>query len=128
MIFCEPSKVNAVWETVARATANGELGIAAKVAPRPEEAFQARTRLICVYTRDFRERRDVWRVLERLRELQLVETGKPLYYKPGEYTPLDTCTQASADVGRYFHVYWARLREPLGYESEHIQVLPMSST
>ena len=87
MIVCDPSKVNAVWETVARATANGELGIAAKVAPRPEEALQARTRLICVYTQDFHDRRDVWRVLERLRELRLVEPGNPLYYKPGKYTP-----------------------------------------
>lgn len=99
MIFCEPSKVNSVWETVARATANGELGIAAKVAPRPEAAPQARTRLICVYTKDFRDRRDVWRVLERLRELRLVEAGKPLYYKPGKsYSLRRLVLEGFADV------------------------------
>lgn len=127
MIFCEPSKVNAVWETVARATANGELGIAAKVAPRPEPALQARTRLICVYTRDFRDRRDTWRVLERLRVLRLVEAGKPLYYKPGKSTPLrGQCSRSPSDVGRYLYVYRTQLREPLGPQSYDIHVFPMS--
>ncbi|PKS07090.1 hypothetical protein jhhlp_005688 [Lomentospora prolificans] len=84
MIFCDPSTVNEVWEKVARATANNELGIAAKVAPRPSEEFGRRERLTCVYTADFRDRRDVGRVLRRLKELGLVNSrDKPLYYKPG---------------------------------------------
>lgn len=90
MIFCNPKDVNATWETVARATANNELGIAAKVAPYPEGGLlPERERLICVYTKDFRDRRDVGRVIQKLRELRLVESrGKRLYYKPGTSDPL----------------------------------------
>ncbi|CAI4214607.1 unnamed protein product [Parascedosporium putredinis] len=86
MIFCDALAVNEVWEIIARATANNELGIAAKVAPRPGVELRQRERLICVYTSDFRDRRDVGRVLRRLRELGFVSPSskeKTLYYKPG---------------------------------------------
>ncbi|KAJ6440890.1 splicing factor 3b [Purpureocillium lavendulum] len=80
-------KVNETWATLAHATANNELGIAAKIAPRPPFEEQRRDRLICVYTADFNDKTDVGRVLQRLRELRLVETrGRVLYYKPDIYT------------------------------------------
>jgi hypothetical protein len=83
MLFCDAHVVNVMWETVARATANNELGIAAKVAPRDGENPK-KERLICIYTNDFKDRQDVGRVLQRLRELRLVESrGRLLYYKPG---------------------------------------------
>ncbi|KAF5022757.1 hypothetical protein F66182_5172 [Fusarium sp. NRRL 66182] len=85
MLFCSPAEVNDVWEIVAKATANNELGIAAKVAPRPVDGDSRKDRLICVYTTDFADKVDVGRVLQKLRELRLVETrGRPIYYKPGE--------------------------------------------
>lgn len=92
MLFVPPSEVNAVWSVVAHATANNELGIAAKVAPRPPQALggdggrDQRPRLICIYTADFRDKDDVGRVLRRLRELGLVKTsggGRQIYYKTG---------------------------------------------
>ena len=84
MLFCPPNEVNQVWETVARATANNELGIAAKVAPKSEDEDPRRDRLICVYTANFQDRVDVSRVLQRLRELKLVEArGRGIFYKPG---------------------------------------------
>ncbi|KAI2622667.1 DUF1917-domain-containing protein [Hypomontagnella submonticulosa] len=88
MLFCTALEVNEVWETIARATANNELGIAAKVATR--SAVDTRTeRLICVYTADFTDTKDVRRVAERLKQLGLVQArGKPLYYKPDVYTYL----------------------------------------
>ena len=74
-----------MWELVARATANNELGIAAKVAPRPPFEDQTKDRIICVYTADFKDKADVGRVLQELRELKLVEAkGRLVYYKPGE--------------------------------------------
>ena len=80
--------MNETWATLAHATANNELGIAAKIAPRPPFEEQRRDRLICVYTADFNDKTDVGRVLQRLRELRLVETrGRVLYYKPGESQP-----------------------------------------
>ncbi|KAI1020798.1 hypothetical protein LB504_011877 [Fusarium proliferatum] len=84
MLFCAPAEVNDVWGIVAKATAKNELGIAAKVAPRPAEEDSRKDRLICVYTTDFADKADVGRVLQKLRELRLVEArGRPIYYKPG---------------------------------------------
>ncbi|KAL2210737.1 DUF1917-domain-containing protein [Sarocladium strictum] len=87
MLFCPPGEVNDIWSAVARATANNELGIAAKVAPKSEDEDPRKDRLVCVYTADFRDREDVGRVLQRLRELKLVEAkGRPIYYKPDAFT------------------------------------------
>ncbi|KAK4185280.1 hypothetical protein QBC35DRAFT_19885 [Podospora australis] len=84
MLFPSPGRVNQVWASVARATANNELGISAKVATR-DQAYAAR--LICVYTRDFRDKSDVARVLKRLMELELVRPGKEqIYYKCDAWT------------------------------------------
>ncbi|KAI5466495.1 hypothetical protein BGZ63DRAFT_132833 [Mariannaea sp. PMI_226] len=89
MLFCPPNEVNDVWESVAKATANNELGIAAKVAPKPIEDDFRRDRLICIYTSDFANKADVGRVLQRLRELKLVENrGRFIYYKPDVFTYL----------------------------------------
>lgn len=84
MLFCTALEVNEVWEIIAKATANNELGIGAKVAPR--STVDKRTdRLICVYTADFSDIKDVKRIAERLKQLGLVQAkGRPLYYKPGK--------------------------------------------
>lgn len=81
MLFCTVFEINEVWESVAKATANNELGIAAKVATKPH-LDQRTERLICVYTEDFSNIKDVTRVAEKLKQLGLTR-GKPLYYKPG---------------------------------------------
>ncbi|EAQ92211.1 hypothetical protein CHGG_00446 [Chaetomium globosum CBS 148.51] len=79
MLFPEPERVDEIWAKVAMATVNGELGIAAKVATRVEAE---KARLVCVYTSDFRDKDDVARVLNRMRELELVRpSGKQIYYK-----------------------------------------------
>ena len=82
MLFPEPGSVNEVWGKVARATANGELGTAAKAETRVDSEKE---RLICVYTKDFRDKNDVARVLSRMRELELVRPGgRYIYYKSGQ--------------------------------------------
>ncbi|KAJ6780892.1 hypothetical protein PWT90_05552 [Aphanocladium album] len=85
MLFCDVSEVNEVWDVVAKATANNELGIAAKVAPRPESDDPRKDRLICIYTRDFMDKVDIGRVVQRLKELRLADgKSKRIYYKPGK--------------------------------------------
>jgi hypothetical protein len=86
MLFPEPNAVDDMWAVVAQATAANELGVAAKVAPKADdEGRQGSARLICVYTRDFRDKDDVARVLSRLRELELVRANsRPIYYKCGK--------------------------------------------
>lgn len=89
MLFCTPTEVDDVWAVVARATANNELGIAAKVAPHQETEDARKDRLVCVYTTDFQDKADVARVLQKLRELRLVEVrGRPIYYKPGNISAM----------------------------------------
>jgi hypothetical protein len=81
MLFPEPGSVNEVWGKVAAATADGGLGVGAKVETRVQSAKE---RLICVYTRDFRDKDDVARVLNRMRESELVRPGgRQIYYKSG---------------------------------------------
>lgn len=92
MLFCPPSEVNKIWELVARATAQNELGVAAKVLPRPQFDDARKDRLICIYTTDFQDKGDVGRVLQRLKELKLAEPKqRPIYYKPGESTAWGVC-------------------------------------
>ncbi|KAK5653567.1 hypothetical protein OQA88_8829 [Cercophora sp. LCS_1] len=81
MLFPEPGDVNEAWETVAKATIQNELGVLAKVQTRTSSE---RERLICVYTSDFRDEEDIARVLNRLRQLELVrQGGRQIYYKCG---------------------------------------------
>jgi hypothetical protein len=83
MLFCEVAEVDAIWTTVARATASNDLGIAAKVAPRGYDDRQPR--LVCVYTEDFTDMNDVARVLKKMLDLGLLSMkGRPIYYKCGE--------------------------------------------
>lgn len=85
MLFPEVGQVNEVWSTIAHATARNELGILAKVETKGSD--EKKERLICVYTYDFRDKDDVARVLNRLRQLELVRTGgRQLYYKSGEFS------------------------------------------
>ena len=57
---------------MAKATASNQLGIAAKVAPRSQVDDPRKDRIVCVYTADFADKKDVGRVLQKLRELRLV--------------------------------------------------------
>ncbi|KAH7325106.1 hypothetical protein B0I35DRAFT_175549 [Stachybotrys elegans] len=86
MIFCPPAEVNEIWRIIAKATANNDLGIAAKVAPRQPEESKRKERLVCVYTADFSDKADVARVVKKLRELGVVDRHRAIYYKPDAFT------------------------------------------
>lgn len=85
MLFVLTGQADQWWDQVREATEAGSLGIGAKVAtarPNPRE-ISARTRLICVYTRDWQDRDDVRRVLAALRDLGV---SWRLAYKTDEAT------------------------------------------
>ncbi|MDD1716066.1 MAG: DUF1917 domain-containing protein, partial [Methanolinea sp.] len=79
---------------VRNATWNNELGISAKVSTaRPNPDSRDTTRVIYVYTRDWRDEADVMRVRERLREIGFsdrlgykrnIETFKGEYSQKGK--------------------------------------------
>lgn len=111
LLFCPASEVNEMWEIVAKATANNELGIASKVAPRSPLEDPRKDRLLCVYTADFRDKADVGRVLQKLRELKLVESrGRPIYYKPGKSSAVQHLVPKANLIdlkkNRCLHIYW----------------------
>ncbi|MCJ1428152.1 hypothetical protein MMC29_006060, partial [Sticta canariensis] len=96
MLFPSPREVDAVWRTVADATASGQLGSAAKVATKSAAEEEAdsqgraesgRPQLVCVYTTDFADVADIQRVLRKLDQLGLVRKRGPwgvgggIYYK-----------------------------------------------
>ncbi|KAJ2896295.1 hypothetical protein MKZ38_005697 [Zalerion maritima] len=91
MLFPRESDVDQVWHTVATLTVKGELGIAAKVEPKPGPNCPGhvakKERLVCVYTYDFRDWHDLKRVLNKLRQAGLAG-DKQVYYKADAYTYL----------------------------------------
>ena len=92
LLFVSPADVDYTWGEVARGTADNELGVAAKVGVNPGEDGNWRDRLICVCTRDFRDKADIKRVLQKLKELSLLRRAddgeKLIYYKCGEFRPV----------------------------------------
>ena len=77
LLFAKPEFVDAVWRIVATATANGELGCSAKVSPAAGVADNV---LICVYVRDFNERSELRRVLDKLMKLMPKEGDLKFFF------------------------------------------------
>jgi hypothetical protein len=85
MLFAYVADIDPVWEIIRDATIAGTLGIAAKVATMRENPNSASpgSKLICVYTKDYRDIEDMRRVLIRLRELGFTQR---LSYKTDDDT------------------------------------------
>ena len=86
MLFVKQEKVNDAWEKIARATAAGKLGSAAKVAISKDLNDNGRGALICIYVKDFSDKKEVKRVLQGVIALDFfVAHG----FKPDIFTNLD---------------------------------------
>jgi len=85
LVFVPARQVDQWWGLIRLATEQGLLGTSAKAATaRPNElATSQRTKLICVYTRDWQDHGDVRRVLPQLRNLGVTAR---LSYKTDEAT------------------------------------------
>ncbi len=85
LIFVDKKDVDALWAKIKKATGEGKFGDSSKVAtakPNPNAA-NPDTKVICVYTYDWTDEKDVKRVREELRKLGI--TNK-LSYKADEDT------------------------------------------
>lgn len=92
LLFPYAEEVHECWTKVAEATASADLGVGAKVAAMEPESFSSRNakvRLVCVYTKDFSDKKDVDRVLKQLIKLKLVKSGSFIYYKADAMTHLE---------------------------------------
>jgi hypothetical protein len=86
MLFPTDEAAPGIWKRVATAVVEGNLGTGAKI------ATDSSTRLVCVYTKDFSDEADIKRVVQQLKNLNLLpskETNKSIYYKCDAYTYLD---------------------------------------
>lgn len=79
MVFARHNQIDSLWAQIASATHAGRLGFAAKVSPRNE----ADSHVVCVYTRNYTDRRDVYKVRSALRRLGV---HWKIAYKPEIYT------------------------------------------
>ncbi|KAF3007529.1 hypothetical protein E8E13_006213 [Curvularia kusanoi] len=101
MLFPKVQEVTRIWKTVVEATTNDRLGPMAKVAPEDGKD----ERLICVYTKDFRDEDDVLRVLKELEDLDLIGTGRSIYYKSDAFTCLDLYSATANKYGLQASLY-----------------------
>jgi hypothetical protein len=79
MVFAHTRHVDFWWSQIATATHAGMLGISAKVSPRDDSG----SHVICVYTRDYTDEADVFKVRQGLHQLGVKEH---IGYKPDIYT------------------------------------------
>ncbi|KAF2661741.1 DUF1917-domain-containing protein, partial [Lophiostoma macrostomum CBS 122681] len=102
MLFPKLEDVTRVWKLIVDGTINNRLGSGSKVATEQDGKPE---RLICVYTKDFRDTDDVLRVLKELVTMGLVNPGRGIYYKSDAYTYLDIYGQNAAEYGLQASVY-----------------------
>lgn len=100
MLFPELEELNRFWRLVVEGVVNNRLGPTAKVAP---DDGTDKARLICVYTKDFRDKADVLRVLQELASMGLAK--KPIYYKSDPYTILNIYRETAASYGLQASLY-----------------------
>jgi hypothetical protein len=93
LIFVSSSEVDALWDTIRRATEDGQLGGYAKVSTALQNPnANSPDKVICVYTYDCTDETDVKRIREELRHLGITseiryktdqETKAGIYSKRG---------------------------------------------
>jgi hypothetical protein len=85
LIFVDPEDVNEVWLNVKETIEEGRLGSSAKVSTaKPNRlAGESKQKVICVYTYDWMDEKDVRRIREELRKIGIVSK---IPYKADEDT------------------------------------------
>lgn len=116
LVRIPPPRADAVWERVARATAAGRLGCSAKILPvSPGNSNSGGDNVVCcVYVADFRQRRQVQRVLRELMSLVRGMSSPILGFKP------DVLTHLGMNAGNPWRLKTAiySVKEALGWELE----------
>ena len=140
MLFLSPEDLNRVWRIVVEGVINNRLGPAAKVAP--DEGMSGE-RLICIYTKDFRDKNDIQRVLNELVSvgvsqsesrsdfcemrsiaddtMQVVgQKGRSIHYKSDPYTYLNIYRETAAEYGLQASLYSSFKLLAEGHETQPV--------
>jgi hypothetical protein len=86
LVYCTRDTADDVWETIARATAMGQLGCSAKILPTKGLPPEDRA-VVCVYVKDSTDQQEVLRVLTALQDDLGITSGLSSF-KPDIYTDL----------------------------------------
>ena len=79
LIFASEIYINDIWKKINDSTKNGQLGIGSKVSTKFHlENMISSNYVICVYTKDYRDKENVKYILQQLRKIGITHT---LYYK-----------------------------------------------
>jgi len=101
LIFVKPENVDEVWRKIKKATENGKLGNCSKVATaRPSTLAKSRAKVICVYTYDWKDEKDVMRIRGELRKLGI--TNKIPYKADIDTLKGKYKTTSSGRISKYY--------------------------
>lgn len=101
LIFVSNFNVDRIWIKIKNATGNGSLGGLSKVATAKvnPEFSNSKVKVICVYTYDWRDEKDVKRVREELRKIGI---SRKISYKTDEDTDLGIySTSGNNKISKY---------------------------
>lgn len=101
LIYVYRDNINDVWKKIKTATEESELGIEAKVATviQSDAHNDRKLHVICVYTYDWTDIKDVKRVRQKLRDLGI--TNK-ISYKSDEDTIAGRYPTNGERIGKYY--------------------------
>ena len=99
LVFCSPDTIDITWKAISDNTKKGKLGPEAKCSTKMGQKKDGNDYVICVYTRDHEDVKDVMRVREQLR---LLGVTKDIPYKTDEMTAAGKYAGSGAKVSKYF--------------------------
>ena len=101
LTYMSADMVDEYWAKIKQATEEGLLGYSSKVATaRPNPHASSKAKVIVVYTYDWTDEKDVFRVREQLRKLGI---EKKLSYKTNEDTLAGKYKQTTGDrIAKYY--------------------------
>lgn len=99
LIFCPPSQVDIAWRLICSSMILNKLGPSAKVSTAAARDNDNSNHVICVYTKDHRNKQDVMRVREELRRLGFTQK---LPYKTDCATRKGEYASTGKKVSKYY--------------------------
>lgn len=98
LAFCPENQIDAAWQQIKDATEQGLLGPSSKVSTKLGK--QGNDFVICIYTKNWKNEKDVMRVRGELRELGFT---KPMPYKSDEDTLRGKyASKGNKNISKYF--------------------------
>lgn len=101
LVYLSIDRIDEYWAKIKKATEDGQLGYSAKVSTaRPNPLASSKARVIVVYTYDWKDEKDVFRIRKALRRLGIV---RKIPYKTNADTLAGKYKQTTAKrISKYY--------------------------